>query len=181
MYPEFHEKELRPGSNVPQTMGDSSYHHHSYHHNIVNIHHTLPDYSDAPSAPFDKYKFLQSGRKCSEESRIMVECGDCGPHMTDFQACSAMCDAHLQCRYFNYFNDHACSLYTECSKTEINLKSTIYLKQSHASQIVGVAPTWPAVAKANVWVDEVSKHKGKKNHKSSKPKQGYRKSSSKKR
>jgi len=152
--PDVNTDELKPGSqNTIHTMGDRSYH--------ITAIHSLPD---AASIPFDKYKFLQSGRKCDENSRIMLECGDCGPGLTDFNSCKSMCDAHLQCRYFNYFNDKACSLYTDCVSTEIDNRSVIYLKQSHLRNIgpSSVAGTFPAVAiKPKIWNDEkkVSKKK----------------------
>lgn len=150
------EPEIPPGTNITNvkqkihTIGDRSY--------VQQVKSTFRPI-EAYVAPQDKYKFLQSGRKCGESSRILLECGDCGPGLTDFESCKAMCDAHLQCRYFNYFNDKSCRLYTECSQTEINNSGVIYLKQSHLSQMSSdsLAPTWPVVGSIRSWNGEPKK------------------------
>eukprot|EP00462_Mataza_sp_D1_P003843 CAMPEP_0175104228 /NCGR_PEP_ID=MMETSP0086_2-20121207/9586_1 /TAXON_ID=136419 /ORGANISM="Unknown Unknown, Strain D1" /LENGTH=828 /DNA_ID=CAMNT_0016379547 /DNA_START=70 /DNA_END=2556 /DNA_ORIENTATION=+ len=111
-----------------------------------------------PANPMDKYKFLQTGRKCAESDRILLECGDCGPGLTDFDACRSMCDEHMDCQFFNYFNDKSCSLFSECSKTHLNTRSVIYQKQmlGLAAHPTNPAGTWPYVHSGSKWLESAA-------------------------
>jgi hypothetical protein len=69
-----------------------------------------------------------------------------------------MCDEHMDCQFFNYFNDKSCSLFSECSKTHLNTRSVIYQKQmlGLAAHPTNPAGTWPYVHSGSKWLESAA-------------------------
>ena len=70
---------------------------------------------------------------CSEASRIIPACGNCGPYWGDLAQCQALCDGTAGCTAITFFSDNGCRLYSTCSAADpcpFCVATSIYMRES---------------------------------------------------
>lgn len=86
---------------------------------------------------------------CNEQFRLPTKCGMCGPNWGDMDECKALCDVEPTCKFFTFFSDRGCRIYSSCAPTwpqAYGVVTSIYEKKAGAQGAAAPVEAPPAVA-----------------------------------